>query len=160
MWGRCGRVYGVRVEIVGKSVLGCGRCKGSPLIFLHLLHISPYTHPTPLPTLTDTSLLIPPLTRHVSPYFSTFTSDLLTLSHTFPYPSHLFPHLPSPTQTSFPPSSDTFPTLTSHTSPQPSLLLQHFPILPILYLLPIPKFFSFTAKLIPQSSGLESRNSL
>ena len=131
-------MYGVSVEAVltrGNVCWDAERC-GSQHIFLHLSPHPPHssdtsshTHPTPLPTLTNTS---PPHSPDTS--LQTFPHSPPTSQHylTLPHTPHTFP-LPPPTL--------------SHThfltSSQPPRLLQHFPMLPYFIIYPMSKFLTF-----------------
>ena len=108
VWGRCGRVYEVSVEVaknwwkvcwdVWRSVWGgAEKCGGSPHTHLHLPHTSPHTlHTHPIPPSTPTTL-----TQHLSPHspetsFHTFPHSPHTSPHSFTLPKPLTPSLTSP----------------------------------------------------------------
>ena len=102
---------------------GCG---GANTLFYTLR-----THPKPLPTLSQHLFPAPPHSPDMS-------------LHTFPHsPPHTLSHFPTPL-TPFLHLPQHFPTLTPHTSSQPPRLLQHFPMLPMLYHLPHAKISHFS----------------
>ena len=143
LWGRCGEVYGVSVEVVGKwekvcwDVRRCGEVSGTPHTLLHLPYTSSHTHPTPLPTRPHSS--------NTSTSHPSHSPD--TYFHTHLPPPHTLSHLYSPPPTPLPTLTlpDTFP----NTSSQPPRLFQHFLILPMLYHLPHTKISHFS-HLLPQ----------
>ena len=113
---RCGRVYGVSVEVVGKwgkecwDVGRCGKMWGGPHTFLRL----PYTLHSP-PHSPNTSLHTPFIPTHTSP--------------------HTFPHLPH--------SPDTFPTPPPTLSHNPHTSSNTSPYFPYFIIYLIPKFLTF-----------------
>ena len=157
MWGRCGRVHGVSVEIVLKWGKVCWDAErygdvGGPQTLLHLLHTSPHTlhtHPTLISSLTqhlphspDTSLYSFPHSPPTSPHSLTLPHTPHIFPHTFP---HFYPH--SPHLTPFLHLPQHFPTLTPILPHNPHASSNTFPYF-IIY--PIPNFltFSFIAKLV------------